>query len=668
MRALRGPYEKIAGLWIACASVFHLYTAATGVLEPRLQRAFHLLFLLPGAYLFFRTTKKSPQDRFTWVDATLASLATTPCLLVIIEAERLNFRLEHVTELLPRELALGALGVVLLIEGMRRAVVPAMAALGCLAVFYSLTCEQFPGILHYRDIEISEAVELLYLLTDEGMFGSITGISATFVALFVILGAFVHMSGTGGFFTKLACKLAGGARGGPAKIAVVSSGFFGTISGVAAANVYTTGTFSIPLMKQLGYRSQFAGAVEAAASTGGLILPPVMGAGAFVMAEITGIPYITICFAAVIGAVMYYLSIGMMVHLEAVKLDLKSLPKEELPSIKEIVKDAYLVLPLLGLVYLLVIGYSPFMAAFVAILLTLGNMTGELLVKEAAYAYRVWAGGEKPTESRSKIKTTAGHFFKELSRLGMKVMDCLVLGGKNMIMVALACAGAGLVISVITNTGLGLAFSSVIMAYSGGVTILTLFFVMLASIILGMGLPCTPAYIIAASIAAPALLRMGGDLLAAHLFVYYFAILAAVTPPVCIAAYAGAALAGTNPLRTGLEAFMLSLGGFLVPYVFYFDQALLMRGSITDIVSSAVRVLLMIVILAIALQGWLLKKVPLVVRGGMIAVSISLPILFSNKWLAILVGLMVPITLFLFQSWTIAEEKKKVALGEGVGG
>lgn len=433
--------------------------------------------------------------------------------------------------------------------------------------------------------------------------------------MFVIFGAFVHVSGTGRFFTKLACKLAGRARGGPAKIAVVSSGFFGAISGVAAANVYTTGTFSIPLMKQLGYRRQFAGAVEAAASTGGMILPPVMGAGAFVMAEITAIPYVTICFAAVIGAVMYYLSIGIMVHLEALKYDLKSLPEDELPSVKEIVKDAYLLIPLLGLVFFLVIGYSPFMAAFVAILLSMAVMMGELLVRETAYVYRV----RTAAEPHSGEATIARHFARELYGLGLKFTDALVLGGKNMIMVALACAGAGFVVSAITNTGLGLAFSSVIIAYSQGIAILALMFVMVASITLGMGLPCTPAYI--------------------------------------IAAYAGAALAGANPLKTGMEAFALALGGFLVPYVFYFDQALLMRGDFLDILSSVLRLFFMIVMLAVALQGWLLKRIPLAVRGGLIALSVSLPVVFSSKLQGILVGMAVLTLLYVVQSRSVAEEK-----------
>jgi TRAP transporter 4TM/12TM fusion protein len=667
MRDLRGLYGKIAAAWIAAASLFHLYTAAFGVLEPRLQRAYHLLFLLPGAFLYFPATKKSPRDRFTRLDVIFALLTTVPCLLLIIEIDRLNFRFEHVTDVLPREFIVGALAVILLIEAVRRAVVPAMAVLGGFVVFYLMTCQYFPKIFHHRAFELPRVVEQLYLLKDEGIYGSITGVSATFVALFVIFGAFIHGSGTGRFFTNVACKLAGGTRGGPAKIAVVSSGLFGAISGVAAANVYTTGTFSIPLMKHLGYRPQFAGSVEAAASTGGMIMPPIMGAGAFVMAEITGIPYLQICLAATIGAVMYYFSIGMMVHLEAVKYNLKSMSKEELPSLGAIIKDAYLILPLVGLVYLLIIGYSPFMAAFAAILFSIGIMLAEWLVREARFAHEILTDPKgQGDDARSNGRTILSHALKGLYACVIQIKDCLIQGGKNMIMVALACAGAGLVISAITNTGLGITFSSVIVAYSKGITFLALIFIMIASITLGMGLPCTPAYIIAVSVGAPAMMKIGGDLLASHLFVYYFAILAAVTPPVCIAAYAGAALAGTNPLKTGFEAFKLAIAGFFVPYVFYFDHALLMRGSFMDISSSVVRIMVVIILFAIALEGWFLRAVPMIARGLLLGTALVLPFVFSSKLLPILVGLAMLIALFLVQSW-IAPERKEITI-EGRGG
>ncbi len=665
MRSLKGIYRHIAAFWMACVSLFHIYTAATGVLEPRVQRAYHLMFLLSGAFLYFPAGKKSPKDRFTWLDAVLAVLATLPCLLLIVEVDRLNFRFEHVDELLAREVVFGVLAVILLIEGIRRAVVPAMAMLAGAVVLYLMTCQYFPGILHNRAFQPSEIVEQFYLLKDEGIFGSITGVSATFVALFVIFGAFINGSGTGRFFTNLACRIAGGTRGGPAKIAVVSSGFFGAISGVAAANVYATGTFTIPLMKHLGYRPRFAGAVEAAASTGGMILPPIMGAGAFVMAEITGIPYISICIAAAIGAVMYYFSIGMMVHFEAVKRDLKSMPKDELPSMREIFKDCYLILPIVGLVYLLLIGYSPFMAAFAAILFSLGILFGEFVVREIRHSVGLWKERKgSAAEGHRLFKTIAPHVAKEFWHLIQQYKDCLVMGGQNMIMVALACAGAGMVISGITNTGLGLAFSSVVIAYSKGIIFFALFFVMIASIILGMGLPCTPAYIITVSVGAPVLLKIGGELLASHLFIYYFAILAAITPPVCIAAYAGAAVAGTDPLKTGFEAFKLAIAGFFVPYVFYFDHALLMRGGFLDVFTSLIRIVICVILIAVAVQGYMLRPVSLFLRAILLAIAVSLPFLFSSKLWANLFGLAVLSLLFAFQFWTQTESETASVLAK----
>jgi TRAP transporter 4TM/12TM fusion protein len=537
-----------------------------------------------------------------------------------------------------------------------------MAVLAVLVIVYLMTCQYFPKILYHRPIELSRIVEQLYLLKDEGIFGSITGVSATFVALFVIFGAFIHSSGTGRFFTNVACKLAGRTRGGPAKIAVVASGFFGAISGVAAANVYTTGTFSIPLMKHLGYRPQFAGSVEAAASTGGMIMPPIMGAGAFVMAEITGIPYLTICLAAAIGAVMYYFSIGVMVHLEAVKQGLGSMPKEELPSARAIVKDAYLILPIVALVYLLIIGYSPFMAAFAAIVFTVLIQFGEMLVKAGIQTYAV-RSARTPVDS-GPGQTFLTHLAGEFVGFARKIAASLVLGGKNMIMVALACAGAGMIISAITNTGLGIAFSSVVVAYSKGIELLALFFIMVASIILGMGLPCTPAYIIAVSVGGPALMKLGGDLLASHLFVYYFAILAAVTPPVCIAAYAGAALAGTNPLKTGFEAFKLAIGGFLVPYVFYFDHALLLQGGFGDILASVLRIMVIIFMIAIAMEGWFIRAVPILIRAVMVIGGLLLPFLVPGKITGFFVGAAMLSTLLVFQTWLVPG-RKEVAVGQG---
>ncbi|PKP62004.1 C4-dicarboxylate ABC transporter permease [Candidatus Atribacteria bacterium HGW-Atribacteria-1] len=593
MRQFSGWRKWVLGGWLVAISLFQLYTAFFGILQPRLQRGIHLLFLLPMAFILFPTAKRSPQGRITITDALLAFLAMIPPLYLIVADERLNFRLEFVDPVLTIELLLGILNIILLLEAIRRAVVPAMAALVTGSLIYMFIAPYLPGVFYCKPISFFKIVEMQYLITDAGIYGSITGVSATFVALFIIFGAFMENTKTGEFFTNLACRVAGTSQGGPAKIAVISSGLFGSISGVAAANVYATGTFTIPLMKKLGYRKQFAGAVEAAASTGGMIMPPVMGAGAFVMAEITGIPYVNIIIAAALGAVFYYISVGLRVHFTALKEGLRGLDKKEVISVKQILRDTYLLIPLIGLVYLLLTGYSPFMAAFIAILLSF----------------------------------VISFFRKDTMMTPRRLWATLELGGRNMIMIALACAGAGMVVSMVTHTGLGLGMAAVIVSWSKGILLPALGLIMITSLILGMGLPCTPAYIIAVTIGGPALLGMGCDLLSAHLFVFYFAILASVTPPVCIAAYCGAAIAGSEPLRTGFEAFKLAIVGFIVPYIFVYNPALLLSGSVLEILTVVVLLLFTVILLDSGLTGYLTRKLNTIERVILIVVAVGLAIL-----------------------------------------
>ncbi len=446
------------------------------------------------------------------------------------------------------------------------------AFLGYLAVAPNMT-----GVFYAKPVVFAELIEMQYLITDSGIFGSITGVSATFVALFVIFGAFMEVTKTGQFFTDLACRIAGKGKGGPAKIAVISSGLFGSISGVAAANVYSTGVFTIPLMKQLGYRRRFAGA---AASTGGMFMPPVMGAGAFVMAEITGIPYVKIVIAAMIGSILLYASMVVRVHYTALREDLIGVREEDIVSYKQILRDSYLLLPMVLLVVLLLKGFSPFMAANAAIGVT-------FLIS----------------------------FLKKETRMTpARVFKTLHLAGYNMIMIALACAGAGMVVVVVTHTGLALGIATVITNWSGGQILPAMLLIMLTSLVMGMGLPCTPAYIIAITIGGPALLAMGADMLPAHLFVYYFAVLAGVTPPVCVPAFCAASIAKSKPLQTGFEAFKLAMVGFLIPYVFMFNPALLMDGTPAGIITVTLTLLLAIIFFAGALSGYFFRRLNLMFR------------------------------------------------------
>jgi TRAP transporter 4TM/12TM fusion protein len=589
VREFKGLQKWILGGWLVILSSFQLYTAIFGILQPRPQRGIHLMFLLPAAFILFPATKKLVVVNNVTINYWIfAGLALLPPVYLIINNDYLTERLKFVDPVLPIELLLGTINIILLLEGIRRVVVPAMSILIVSFIGFLYVSPWLPSVFYSKAPAFSDLVEMHYLITDSGIYGSITGVSATFVALFVIFGAVMETTNTGKFFTDLASRVAGKSKGGPAKIAVISSGLFGSISGVAAANVYSTGTFTIPLMKRLGYRASFAGAVEASASVGGMMMPPVMGAGAFVMSEITGIPYVKIIIAATLGSILYYMSLIYRVHFTALKEGLRGMEEKDVKPIKAILKDCYLLIPMVALVYMLLIGYSPFRAAIVAI----------------------------------GICFLSSFFKRETWMTPRRIWDTLKLGGQNMIMIALATAGAGMVVSIVTHTGLALGIATVITNWSGGYLFPALLLIMVTSLTLGMGLPCTPAYIIAITIGGPALLAMDCGVLASHMFVYYFAILAGVTPPVCIAAYCGAAIAGSKPLETGFESFKLALVAFIVPFVFVYNEGLLMQGNVFGILTVITLLLICVILSAGSLSGYLFKKMGII--GRLLTLSLAM--------------------------------------------
>jgi len=597
MRDLKGPLKTFVAVWAAAVALFHLYTAVFGIMQPRVQRGIHLLFLLPMAFILYPATKRSPKDRPTLLDVVLALASMVPAAYIIVNNDALNMRMAMVDPVSNLEIALGIVNIVLLIEAIRRVVVPAMAILVGSFIGYLFIAPYLSGIFYSRRLSLARIVEMNYLITDSGIYGSIVGVTATFVAVFVIFGSFMQYTKTGEFFTNFACRVAGAGPGGPAKIAVVSSGLFGSISGVAAANVYATGTFTIPLMKKLGYKPQFAGAVEAAASTGGLIMPPIMGAGAFVMSEITNIPYATIALAAVFGAILYYWSIYLRVHFMALKHGLEAMDPKDMISWKQVAKDSYLLIPLVVLIIFLVIGYSPFGAATASIAVTF----------------------------------LLSFLRKDTMLTPRRLFEVFSLSGHNLVMLAVSCAGAGIVISVVTYTGLALGIATVITSFSGGLLLPALILIMITSIVLGMGLPCTPAYIIAITIGGPALLALGIDMLPAHLFVFYFAILAEVTPPVCIAAYCGAAIAGSKPMATGAEAALLAIMGYLIPFIFVYNNGLIMGGSMGLNLATFIVMLIVCILSASAISGFLFKRLKLYQSVVLGAASIALTIFAASK-------------------------------------
>ncbi len=599
-RNLRSGYDIAVYIIAVGAAVLSLFSVYHGLFNPRMQRSLHLMFMLPLAFLLFPARDNSPKDRPSIPDFMLALLAVAVCSIGTLELERLENRWIFATDLLPHEIIFGSINVLLILEATRRSVSTVLAYLATAVLIYLPLGPYLPGILKHDGFPFQRMVEMMYLDTDQGIYGMLTGVSATYVILFVLFGAFILYAGAGVFFTDFATAVAGRSRGGPAKVAVVSSGLFGTMTGVAVANVYVTGSVTIPLMIRTGYRPSFAGAVEAAASTGGQYMPPVMGAAAFVMAEITGISYFHIALGASISAVLYFVAVGSMVHFEALRLGLSGVPEKEIPTYKKVFMESYLFIPVVAIIYMLLHGYSPMKAALYAIV----------------------------------ISVVTSYFRRETWLSPKKIVGAMNMGARNNIMVAMACACAGMIIAVMTHTGLGLSFSSMIIASSGGILLIALFLVMIVSLILGIGLPTTAAYVLTAALAAPALERMGVDQLAAHLFVFYFAIIACVTPPVSICAYAGAGIADADPVETGFAAAKLAIAGFIVPYMFVYNPALVTRGTLTEICFSSVTALIGVVVLAGGLQGWLLRKTGNIEKWLVVAAGIALVV--PHLWVTLL--------------------------------
>lgn len=597
---------------------FHLYTGFMGIFESKLQNGIHLLFVIPLAFLLYPATKKGVQEHIPWYDWILAFLAFLPSFYLIINKEALNNRWENVTPLTPVQLIIGVILIVTLIETVRRCASPALALLMFVAVLELAFGHLLTGTLYHSRFTFERIIETAYLLNDEGIYGYITGVSAVFVALFVVFGAFINNIGLGEYFIDLSFRLTGRSAGGPAKVAVISSALFGTISGSATANVFATGVFTIPMMKKLGYPARFAGAVEATASTGGGLVPPIMGAAVFLMAQITQIPYITLCKVAIPAAFLYYLCVFLTVHYEAKKRNIQSVETEDIKmaGVLHLVKKSYLLLPIFILVAMLLKGYSPLKGAFWGIVTS-------IVVSQCN------------AEHRMNIR---------------RFIETLIAAGKNIVMIGCACAGAGLIVSVITSTGIGLSFSSLVIHIAGGNMLIALFLVMCSTIILGMGLPTTAAYVLTIAIGAPILTEMGGDIIAIHLFVFYFAVLAAVTPPVAMAAYAGASIADAPPMATAFEASRLAIAGYIVPYLFFFNNGILLEGGASVIAVSIAIAIIGVFFVVIALEGWMLARLTLLERIALLilAIVIPFPIYFTNTQ-SLILGIALFAALYLLQ-------------------
>lgn len=549
-RDLKGFWGLVISILAISLSAFTLYTAGFGVLPAKIQRATHLAFVLPLIFLLYPLTKSGLKSKKVPVWDILLAIIGSGCFIYHV----VNYMplIERAGMANGMDIIMGALSIVLLLEALRRTTGWALVLVVGGFLLYAFFGHFLPGFAGHPQLSYDMVVEHVYI-AQEGILGIPIGVCATFLFMFILFGAFMEKSGLGKLFIDLALGTTGHRVGGPAKVAVLGSGLFGMISGSSVANAVTTGNFVIPLMRRVGYTNDFAAAVVASASTGGQIMPPIMGAAAFIMAEMTGISYVKIALAAVLPAVLFYFGILVIVHLQSCKRGLKGIPKEELPSVMGTLKArGYLLIPIVAIVWLLLAGYTPTRSALVAIAMTI----------------------------------LLGMFRKETRLSPRDFAVALEKGGRSVLSVAAACAGAGIIVGCVTLTGVGLKVANGIVMLSGGNLLLILIFTMVASILLGMGLPTTPKYIILAIMAVPAMVQQNVPVLAAHLFVLYFGILADVTPPVALAAYASAGIANSDPVKTGIKAFLLSLAGFIVPYLFIYHPSLVLIDS--NIINTAV--------------------------------------------------------------------------------
>lgn len=601
LRKLSGFPEKLSRILAILMSAFHLYTAAFGTMLSMQQRSLHMIFAFALGFLLYPSKENEDKTKVQIFDWILLALSTIVWGFIFLNVEAITLKGGQMSTM---DMVLGVIAILITLEVTRRVVGPELPIVSSVFLLYAYFGPYMPGVLAHRGFNITRIVSHMYMTT-EGIMGTPLGVSATFVFMFILFGAFLDKTGVGKFFIDFAYALTGHTKSGPAMTSVVSSGLMGSISGSSVANTVTTGAFTIPLMKKAGYKPDYAGAVEATASTGGQIMPPVMGAAAFIMADFTGFAYIEIVKAAVIPAVLYYIAVGIMVHLEACKLGLKGQSKENLPKLSAIFKSqGYLVIPLIIIITMLIKQFTPMMSALAGIL------------------------------SAVVVATIASLIKKDNSFTLSSILGAMESGARSSLGVACACACAGMIVGVVTLTGFGLRIADVIVQVARGQLIPTLLLTMITSIILGMGLPTTAKYIVLATMAVPALTKLGVNLMAAHLFILYFGVVADVTPPVALAAYAGAGIAGANAMKTGFNAFKLAIGAFIIPYIFAINSDLILVKEvvndhivwlpITAAIPTLISALIGTFCLAAGVEGFLIDRAKAYERVLLIIAALSL--------------------------------------------
>ncbi|MEX2100887.1 MAG: TRAP transporter permease [Acidimicrobiia bacterium] len=569
------PALALISLIAVAMGLFHIWAATLGLIDALPLRGVHFAFVLALAFLLYparwRERDLVPRRGLPVPDIVLAVAAAAAGLYVVFFYDQIVVRAGAYTQL---DTAMGIVAILLVLEAGRRATGWMMPVLSLVFLLYPFYGAYLPGLFAIRQFSVERVVQFMYLTT-EGLFGVATGVSATFLFLFILFGAFLVRTGTGQLFIDLSIAVLGRQTGGPAKVAVVASGLMGTINGSAVANAAGTGVFTIPLMKRVGYSPNFAAGVEAAASTGGQLMPPVMGAAAFIMAEFIGVPYGTIIIAAALPALLYYGGLLVMVHLEAKRHGIGRMRDEDMPSLGNVLGRLHLLLPVAVVLYLLVSGYTPTYAAVAGI--------GTSMIAP---------------------------FLRRSTWIHPRVFwDAMVQGARDAVPIAAAVILIGFIIGATTLTGVGLKIAGGIVALGAGNLIFTMVLTMLASMVLGTGLPTTATYIVLATMAAPALVQMGVGAIAAHLFIFYYGIIADLTPPVALAAMPAAGIAGGDHQRASWIASRLALAGFLVPFIFVLNPAMLIIGTPPlDVIRIAIGGTLGVIALGVAAQGYLSRE------------------------------------------------------------
>lgn len=585
-----GKITFVVGVAMA---LFHLYFSSIGLVTTIGVRSGHLIFAMCLIFLIYPLNRKGIiknkilAGASRGLDLLCAGMATVAGMYIIMIYPEMNYHLGNLTIY---DKVFGAIIILLTLEITRRTIGYSLTIIAVIFLLYAYFGPYMPGMLAHRGVNMERIISQMYC-TLEGIYGIPIGVMATYVYLFVLFGAFLERSGATEFFIKLSYVLTGKYAGGPAKTAVFASSLMGSVSGSAIANAVTTGAITIPLMKKVGYRPETAAGIEAAASTGGQMMPPLMGAGAFIMSEYTGIPYTHIVKISIIPAILYYMTVWLFVHNEAIKLGLKGLSKAELPQMGETLKEGFHCLfPLALLIVLLVAGYSPTLAA---------------------------------TASTAAVLVVG--WCRKASRIGfMGILETLAKASRMALSVSAACACAGLIVGVVGLTGLGLKFSGMVLEIAGSNLFMALVLVLFASLVLGMGLPVTASYIMLATLAAPVLSELGVPMVAAHLIIFWYSQSANVTPPVCLAAYAAAGIAGADSMKTGIEGVKLAKGLFLIPLLFAYRPEILFTSGIGDALLITLFGVVGLVAGVAALDGFLIRPLNLILRIMMLVAAVGI--------------------------------------------